>query len=192
VALLGNTVLRVYPRNEATDRGGAIYSGVQDMLNSFKCFIRYYNYVLPLPPQHWQTIFTFVNNTSSNPGHAIYCTTLIPCSWGDSSFILTPEVINETFLWNNTFTYSNDNEDTIATDLNLITNDSLRFAPGQLYVSITDDIDVPRRTVSFVQSANDSVNVAESSTFVSNILVQIHGSPGKEFQLSFQTITNSI
>jgi len=56
------------------------------------------------------------NNTSSNPGHAIYCTTLTPCSWGNSSFVVTPEVINETFHWSNVSTYANNNEDTIATD----------------------------------------------------------------------------
>ncbi|XP_065890677.1 uncharacterized protein [Dysidea avara] len=206
MALLGSTVLRVYPkttllfeRNEATDRGGAIYSlsvGVRDVLNSFKCFIRYHNYVLA--PQHWQTNFTFINNTSPNPGHAIYCTTLIPCSWGDSSFVLTPEVINETFRWNNVFTYSNDDEDTIATDpanANLITN-TLSFSPGQLYnlnVSITDDVGVSRRTVLFVHSANDSVaNVADTSTFVSDNLVEVHGSPGQQFQLDFQTITTRV
>jgi len=70
------------------------------------------------------------------------------------------------------------------------TNDTFRFAPGQLYnlnVSITDDVGVPCRMVLFT---NDSVvNVTESSTFVSN---QVHGSPGKEFQSSFQTITNRV
>lgn len=58
MALLGSTILHVHPettllfeRNEATDRGGVIYSvsaGVRDVLNSHKCFIRYHNYVLVL------------------------------------------------------------------------------------------------------------------------------------------------
>jgi len=57
-------------------------------------------------------------------------------------------VIYETFRWSNAFTYNIDNENNIAANpanVDLVTNDTLRFAPGQLYnlnVSIADDVGV--------------------------------------------------
>ena len=89
IALLGSTILRIFPHtkllfeeNMATDKGGAIYFislGVRDVINLCKCFIQYYDYTIS--PLEWETNFTFINNTSPNPGHSVYCTTLIPCSW---------------------------------------------------------------------------------------------------------------
>ena len=121
IALFGSTVLRVYPNtklrfvgNKAADKGGAIYSvsvGLRDVVNSRKCFIRYYDYVVG--PRKWKTKFIFINNTSPNPGHAIYCTTLIPCSWGNSSIVTTPEVLRRTFRWRKVFKYDNDDRRTV-------------------------------------------------------------------------------
>ena len=208
VALLGSAVLRVFPntmlyfeQNMAADKGGAIYSisvGVRDVVNSRKCFIRYHDYVIS--PFEWQTEFIFINNTSPNPGHAIYCTTLIPCSWGTSSnsFVITAEAVRQTFRWKNTFTYTNDDDDAIATDpaSTRVTADALSFAPGQLYnlnLSITDDVGISRQTVLFAHSPNDSiVRVANTSTYISTNLIEVTGAQDREFQLDFQSITTRV
>jgi len=208
MALLGSTVLRVFPytkllfeENSASDAGGAIYSisvGLRDIINSRKCFIRYHDYTLG--PPNWKTNFTFINNTSPNPGHAIYCTTLIPCSWGTSSIVTTSQVLSQTFRWNNSFFYNNDDDDTIATDPSHtnLTLDTLSFSPGashDLNFSITDDIGVPRKTVLFthVQPADTDVAVVpDISTYISDNVVEVHGHLGQQFQMSFQTITTRI
>ena len=208
VALLGSTVLRVFPNttlvfeeNMATDRGGAIYSisvGVRDVVNSRKCFIRYHDYVIS--PFEWETKFIFINNTSPNPGHAIYCTTLVPCSWGNSSnsFVITAEAVRKTFRWKNTFTYVNDDDDAIATDpaSTQVSTDSLSFSPGQLYnlnLSITDDVGIPRQTVLFARSPNDSiVRVTNTSTYISTNLIEVTGAQDRQFQLDFQSITTRV
>ncbi|XP_065890679.1 uncharacterized protein [Dysidea avara] len=208
IALLGSTVLRVFPNtkllfeeNSATDRGGAIYSisvGLRDIVNSRKCFIRYHDYTLG--PPNWKTNFTFINNISPNPGHAIYCTTLIPCSWGKSSIVTTPEVLSQTFRWNNSFFYNNDHNDTIATDpANTdLTSNTLSFAPGashDLNFSITDDVGIPRKTVLFTHvntRDNETAVVPDISTYISDNYVEVHGFLNQQFQMNFQTITTRI
>ena len=206
IALFGSTVLRVYPNtklqfvdNEAADKGGAIYSvsvGLRDVVNSRKCFIRYYNYVVG--PRRWKTKFIFINNTSPNPGHAIFCTTLIPCSWGNSSIVTTPEVLRRTLRWKNIFKYDNDDNDTIATDpaFSNVTMETLRFAPGQLYnlnFSIRDDIGIDRQTVLFAHSTDSTVaRVADTSKYISDNLIEVHGSPSHPFKLDFQTISTRV
>jgi len=202
MSLLGNTWLSMHPnttvlfeRNSAGNSGGAIYylsAGLRDV-NSRKCFIRYYDYMIP--PTEWNTHFTFINNTSLNPGHAIYCTTLRTCSWDNTSIVTSPEVLKKTFRWNNAFTYNDDNNDTIATDPAIanITMESLEIAPGQLYhlnLSVTDDIGISRKTVFFVHSTNKTTaSVASTSTYISDNQVEVLGSPGQSFQLDFHTIT---
>ena len=166
MALLGNTWLNMhhnsavrFMNNSADDRGGAIYynfAGIR-YLNSQKCFIRYYDY--RVSPDKWNTSFIFINNTSQNPGHAIYCTTLLTCSRNDTSIIASPEVMKETFQWNNTFTYTVDDNNTIATDPAYvdISIEELKVAPGQLYhldLTIHDDLDVPCKTVLFAHIDN--------------------------------------
>ena len=203
VAVLGSTVLRVFPHtkllfeeNMATDKGGAIYFvslGVRDVINIRKCFIQYYDYTISL--FEWDTNFTFINNISPNPGHAIYCTTIILCSriYISNSFVTLPEALNQTFHWNGTFTYTNDDDDTIATDpaFTEVTMDTVSFAPGQLYnlnLSITDDVGVSHQTVLFAHSPNDSiVQVANTSTYISTNLIEV--SQDRQFQLDFQSIT---
>ena len=205
IALLGSTVLHVFPNttlvfeeNMATDRGGAIYFislGIKDVVILRKCFIQYHDY--RISPFDWETKFIFINNTSPNPGHEIYCTTLMPCSgiFISSMFVIAPEV---TFHWNNTFTYTNDDDDAIATDpaSTHVTANTLNFAPGQLYnlnLSITDDVGIPRQTVLFARSPNDSiVRVANTSTYISTNLIEVTGAQDRQFHLEFQSITTRV
>ena len=172
IVLFGSTVLCVYQntkllfvKNKAINKGGAIYSisvGLRDVLNSQKCFIRYHDrhhhYVLG--PSEWKTNFTFINNTSHNPGHAIYCTTLIPCSWGNSSMVKTPDILSQTFRWSNVFKYANYNNNTIATDpaFTNVTMETVNIIPGHLYdlnFSIKDDVGVERQTFLFAHNTDD-------------------------------------
>ena len=208
VALLGSAVLRVFPNttlwfeeNMAADKGGAIYfiaPGVRDIVNLRRCFIQYHDFLKS--PFEWETKFIFINNTSPNPGHAIYCTTLIPCAWSyiANSFVITPEAARQTFHWNNTFTYTNDDDDAIATDpaSTRVTTDTLSFVPGQLYnlnLSITDDVGISRQTVLFAHSPNDSiVRVANTSTYISTNLIEVTGAQDRRFQLDFQSITTRV
>ena len=206
VALLGNAVLRVFSytfllfeENTATDRGGAIYFislGVIDVANLRKCFIQYHDF--EKPQSEWKTNFTFTNNKSPNPGHAIYCTTLIPCAWNVVSDSYVTANSTQIFRSNNTFTYTNYDNDAIATDpasVNIASN-TLSFAPGQLHnlsLSITDDVEIPRQTVLFVHSPNDTiVRVANTSTYTSNNLIEVTGAQDKQFQLDFQSVTTRI
>ena len=205
IALLGSAVLRVFPNtilqfeeNMATDKGGAIYFaslGIKDIVILRKCFIQYHNHLIS--PFEWNATFIFINNTSPNPGHEIYCTTLLPCSgiFISNTFIIAP---NETFHWNNTFTYTNDDDDAIATDpaSTHVTTDTLSFAPGQLYnlsLSITDDVGISRQIVLFAHSPNDSiVRVANTSTYISTNLIEVTGVQDRQFQLDFQSITTRV
>ena len=204
MALLGDTWLRIYPNarlwfegNSATEKGGAIYSisvGLRDV-NSRKCFIRYHDY--KLPPTDWKANLTFINNTSPNPGHAIYCTTLITCSWDNSSIVTTPEVLRKTFRWNNVFTYNKFDNNTIATDPRYVnvSLSTLSLAPGMLHnlsFIVEDDIGAHRKAVFFVHSTSDSVVVANTSTYMSDESVKVFGSPGQTSQLNFQTISTRI
>ena len=208
IALFGSAVLRVFSntkllfeRNEATDKGGAIYSisvDLRDVVNSRKCFIRYHDYLLS--PNKWKTNFTFINNTSPNPGHAIYCTTLIPCSWGNSSIVTSHDVLSQTFRWSNIFNYANDDNNTIATDPTFTSvtmeTETLHIIPGHLYnlnFSIKDDIGVERRTVLFAHSTDKTVaRVANTSTYISDNLIEVHGSPGQPFKLDFQMVSSRV
>ena len=208
IALFGNTVLRVFRNtkllfigNKATDKGGAIYSisvDLRDVVNSRKCFIRYHDYLVG--PNEWKTNLTFINNTSPNPGHAIYCTTLIPCSWGNSSIVTTHDVLSQTFRWSNIFKYANDDNDTIATDPTFTSDtmetETLNIIPGHLHnlnFSIKDDIGVERQTVLFVHSTDKTVaRVANTSTYISDNLIEVHGSPGQLFKLDFQTVSSRV
>ena len=205
LALWGNTWLNMHPntrvvfiKNSADDRGGAIYyssAGIR-YVNSRKCFIRYHDY--SEPPNKWATKFIFEDNTSQNPGHSIYCTTLLTCSRNDTSIITNPYVINETFRWSNAFTYNVYNNNTIATDpANVnIGIEKLKVAPGQLYdlsnLSISDDLDVPRKTVLFAHINNSDVNIPNTSTYISDNHIEILGSPGKSFRLDFNSITTRV
>ena len=192
ITLFGSAVLRVFSntkllfeRNEATDKGGAIYSisvDLRDIVNSRKCFIRYHDYLIG--PSEWKTNFTFINNTSPNPGHAIYCTTLIPCSWGNSSIVTSQDVLSKTFRWSNIFKYANDDNDTIATDpaFTSVTmeTETLNIIPGHLYnlnFSIKDDVGVERQTVLFAHSTDKTVaRVANTSRYIPDNLIEVHGS----------------
>ena len=207
MALLGNTWLTMersttvlFKNNSADDKGGAIYyvsAGVRDV-NSRNCFIRYFDYTVA--PINWKTKFTFIDNFSRNPGHAIYCTTLKTCSWNDTSIVLDPETLNNTFRWNGVFHYHNCTDDinTIATDpasVNISKKD-LHIAPGNLSdlnLSVIDDTGATRNTVFFVHSDNKSVgNLASTSTYIADDQIKVLGSPGKTFPLQFYTTTTKV
>ena len=205
MALLGNTWLNMHPNttvlftgNLAYDKGGAVYyvsAGVRDV-NSRKCFIRYFDY--QIFPNMWNTSFIFINNTSRNPGHAIYCTTLVTCSWNDTSINTSPEVLKTTFRWENAFTYDDYHDDTIATDpaTAKINMEKFHSIPGKLRylnVSVSDDLGIPRKTVFFVRSDNESAgNLASTSTYISDNQIEVLGSPGESFLLHFYTVTTRV
>ena len=111
---------------------------------------------------------------------------------------MTPEAVSQTFRWKNTFTYTNDDDNAIATDpaFTEVTTDTRSFAPGQLYnlnLSITDDVGVSRQTVLFTHSPNNSiVQVASTSTYISTNLIEVTGSQDRQFQLNFQSITTRV
>ena len=204
MALLGNTWLNMHPNtkvlftnNSADDKGGAIYyvsAGVRDV-NSRKCFIRYYDF--QTPPTGWNTNFSFTNNTSRNPGHAIYCTTLVTCSWNDTSIVTSPGVLKETFRWKNKFTYYHYNDDTIATDpAKIDIEEPLHMIPGKLHhlnLSVSDDLGIRRKTVFFVHSHNESAgNLASTSTYIADNQIEVLGSPGESFPLHFYTVTTRV
>ena len=206
MALLGNTWLNMHPntevlftRNWADDKGGAIYyvsAGVRDV-NSRKCFIRYHDF--QIFPADWNTSFMFINNTSRNPGHAIYCTTLVTCSWNDTSIETSPEVLKETFRWKDKFNYNDYHDDTIATDPANITKVNLeefRTVPGKLHylnLSASDDLGVPRKMVFFAHSRNESAGtLASTSTYIADNQIEVLGSPDESFALHFYTVTTRV
>ena len=206
MALIGNTWLNMesntkvlFKNNSADDKGGAIYyvsAGVRDV-NSRSCFIRYFDYMKP--PEQWATSFTFIDNFSRNPGHAIYCTTLVTCSWSNTSIVLDPETLKTTFRWKNVFNYPNNTTvNTIATDPASVSmgKKELHIAPGNLSnlnLSVIDDTGATRNTVFLVHSDNESVgNLASTSTYIADDQIKVLGSPGKKFPLHFYTTTTKI
>ena len=205
MALLGNTWLNMHRNttvlfinNSADDKGGAMYyvsAGVRDV-NSRKCFIRYYDY--QMFPCEWNTSFIFINNTSRNPGHAIYCTTLVTCSWSNTSIETSPEVLRKTFRWENAFAYDDYQNDTIATDPATVNINitGLQIIPGKLHLlnlSVCDDLGIPRKTVFFVHSNNESAgNLASTSTYIADDQIKVLGTPGEFFLLHFYTVSTKV
>ena len=62
-----------------------------------------------------------------------------------------------------------------------------------LNLSITDDVGIPRQTVLFARSPNDSiVSVANTSTYISTNHIEVTGAQDRQFQMNFQSITNRI
>ena len=110
----------------------------------------------------------------------------------------TPDVLKQTFHWSNIFKYANNDNDTIATDPNFtnVAQEVLNITPGHLYnlnFSIKDDVGIERQTVLFVDSTDKTVaRVAESSTYTTDNVIEVRGSPGQPFKLNFQTISSRV
>ena len=70
---------------------------------------------------------------------------------------------------------------------------TLNFAPGQSYnlnFSIVEDTGIERQTVLFAHSTDEDIaRVADTSTYISDNIIEVRGSPGHPFKLDFQTVS---
>ncbi|XP_065905670.1 uncharacterized protein [Dysidea avara] len=196
ILLTGGSWIKVFPystllfqNNEAVFNGGAIcveFLSSFDHLLSHVCFVKYC--LEAILPQHWQTKFTFVNNTAGQHGKTIFSYSLHPCRkfYAENSY--------DTFLYKEPFYHHTLTEDAISTSPSRFTNiQNISTIPGKvfdLHLELVDELgcDV-NGTLYIATCSTSSPYVVEPYQFTSG-LIQIAGRPNKICQLQIQTETN--
>ena len=200
VMILGNAWIVVnkncnltFVNNKATEKGGAIfaiqteqhYSGYVHM-----CFIRYIDpYV---PPYDWTVTFSFTNNSAFGRNNSIHATSLLPCTWPDTTI---QHDLDQTFCWDN-WKYHESNctqeIETSAVKLHRNVNDSdnLSVFPGRpqpLNVQAQDEWnkDVTNQTI-FTASTTDS-SMDLSLLYISNDSLSFYAAPGTNTNITLET-----
>ena len=212
IALIGISSMLIGPgcyysfiNNQATDRGGAIYSQLiddHDFVVSRSCFIRYLDKPgVITPPPEWNATLTFIGNSANRYGRAIFATSLIPCQRRVSSSSNNGSATwsaSEILQWPGVFIYDNDNfSNQIATEgAHFDITGSLPFiiVPGEehsLEVAIIDDLD---QAVDFtfrgtIVDENSTISVDEAFTCVVGNVIQLQGREGNSGDLLLQTVT---
>ena len=189
----------MFKENHAMKYGGAIYYGTIDKLdyvNSRRCFIRYEHV---LPPDQWETLFGFINNTAEDRGHSIYTSSLLPCA--RASFNSSDGKINlhKVFRWEKKFFYDPKNRSMdISTDANeiILQENSHAIFPGlrfSLPLIIKDELNNNVSTV-FETSKNNAssktCDIATAFEYVSDRIVQINGVQGSWINYTLRTVSD--
>ena len=189
----------VFQENHAMKYGGAIYYGTIDKLdyvNSRRCFIRYERV---LPPDQWETLFDFVNNTAGDRGHSIYASSLLPCA--RASFNSSDGKINpyKVFRWEKQFIYDPKYRPMeISTDASNISLQEIDHAafPGlrfSLPLIIKDELNNTVSTVFETSKNNASSKTCDIPTafeYVSGNVVQINGMQGSWINYTLRTVSD--
>ena len=209
-----DTVLN-FVENKAKIKGGAIFgqsSGERDLISSRNCFIRYTD--IKVGPYDWEVTFNFQNNTANSLVNSIYVTSLLTCLWG-APYGSTQQGARDVFCWNknNTnahWTYSSDCLHEISTapaqfvprknSSENCVNDtycyfSMSVIPGFssiLPFSTQDDRghNVTNATVLIAKlmDKSDVVVIDNSSLYISDNSIKIHGMPNDSVYIQLETI----
>ena len=197
ILLIGDSWIQVHPNstllfinNTALTYGGAMYielSTPYEFVLSHSCFVRYsYEHTFP---DSWDTNFTFINNTASQPNNAIFANTLHPC---------LKSYINDThtklFLYEKPFYYQPNASHLIMTSpSNFSKNKGISFdiIPGEVYdlqIHLVDELYQVITNVIFIASC-----VGPHSPYVlplysfTNGSIQIAGKPKETCLLQLKT-----
>ena len=208
IALLGNAYIIVYDHtlltftnNSADTKGGAIYyvnSGQKDFVSTQRCLFYYYN-LNAFSVSEWNTSFRFANNTARDGGYSIYCTTLLTCIWENlpGKVTVSHGDVMRVFNWTGKFTYSGigNRSAQIATDTANITLNAhtMKIPPGQLYnlnISSTDDRQQLSHPIFYAYTNDSDVTVDGTTTYISDDLIKLHGSPNTNITLHLHSINS--
>ena len=185
-----------FTKNRAELKGGAIFAqsvGEHDLISSYNCFFRYSN--ATVTPWEWMSEFYFEGNTAQDENNSIYTTSLLTCLWGAASGSAVKSV-NATFCWGSKWHYaSKDCVREIATSPAVFNQDStyhLNVIPGKretLPITMHDDRgkDVTNQTVFFARTIRGSVEIDSSSQYISNNLIELHGTPTTRATILLET-----
>ena len=207
MALLGNTYLILYQNttiwfvnNRAASKGGAIYftsSSQREFINTQKCFLFYYD--MNADQADWKTSLYFENNTDLR-NISIFCTSILPCVWGNvpvSTMIKNSAV---TSLFNGTFQFNGNPQSLIG---NNSMTDAIRIVkfnethplaipPGKMYklnITLFDEMDNEVYPVLFVQSSNPNVMIDSTCVYIFDNKIRLYGDIGPNTSLQLQTVS---
>ena len=193
INLLGNSVIQIgqdtdmlFENNHANLRGGAIhntYVGYENTVSYTKCFIKHSDNSIPFAD--WTSKLSFINNTASLRGKAIFSSSVLPCSWV-GNYGLVSDVSSFFCQWHfETKDGSScaDQIDTLTNSMASETNWQTAAYPGEmihLNITVRDDLGhLMSNTVVFnAEIFNKSqVQVSPPFRFVTNQSVVLTGEP---------------
>lgn len=209
IALVGTSSMLIGPYNYsfidnvATDKGGAIFSTLMDSHDfqvSRSCFLQYSENSQSnriLPSTKWKARLLFKGNFAhSRHGNDIFTTSLLPCqvvNQGDTNNMFEVLEIDKIFQPPGvTFQDSADGISISTEGAQFSTNyGHLRIIPGEEYhhqISVIDDLEQTTETAlipSFL-SRTDDILLEDSSTCLTNQVIQLGGEPGSTDTLLLQ------
>jgi len=207
IALLGYAFIQTtdgvhlqFVNNSAEVQGGAIFAqsiGEHDLISSRNCFFRYKD--ITATPLQWNCSFYFENNTAKGIANSIYATSLLTCLWG-GAYGSAQGIPNEVFCWNddhnpNRWEYSPGNCSTeISTSPASFNGSSYNISvvPGErhpLPITMLDDRgnNVTDETVFTARALTQTVSVDNTSQYISDNTIEIHGEPFSKGSLLLET-----
>ena len=197
--LLGPGRKYTFTDNHATDRGGAIYNYLiddHDFVASRSCFLYY-----PQNTIEWSASFNFSGNTAGTYGHSIFSSSIIPCL---RVLLEDQKQLSNCQRWNATVTlwllqafgFDNTMENQIATEGGyFVATEPLPFdiIPGdehKLGIMTTDDFGQEIETTFQASIKDDNVHVDETSSCLSDNVIQLKGESGSSGVLLLETVTS--
>ena len=179
----------VFVNNSAEISGGAIYeisTGEHDLNFARNCFIRYND--ITVPPNKWNTNFSFSGNTANGKNESVFTSSLLNCEWGEISENSSQE-LSKVFCSPNIWTYNGNNCTseirTLPVSFASNSNFMIKTFPGQrhrLNLILWDDRgrDVTSSSVLLAKSLSGGLEVATSSKYISDNHIQVHTEENKE------------
>ena len=180
--------------------GGAVYSihfDQHDLAYQQSCFFRYHKF--GVPPSEWNATFVFRENTADHKPNSIYTTSSQPCAWQSSETLSvghTPGAFCESSTW--VFEGEGRNcSNEIATGPRelVVSQIDIDVVPGwkkHLGVSALNDFGQKVPPVLTASPASDSdqesIAVADSTSYVIDDQVEIYGEENSEANLLLTTL----
>lgn len=192
--------------------GGAVYSvhfGEHDLVYDQNCFFRYRDFALP--PSRWNTTFEFRDNMADGQPNSIYTTSSLPCTWGVAERLPAPPSSSSggggggvgPFCENDTWIFHGDgrnysNEIATGPSQIVVRQIDIDVVPGwsvPLNTNTLNDFGHPMPSVLAASPARDDngygrgdISIADSTQYVSDDHVVIHGEEGTQANLLLTTL----
>ncbi len=184
--------------------GGAVYSvhfGEHDLSYDQNCFFRYYKY--SLPPDQWNSIFTFRDNSADGKPSSIYTTSSRPCDWNAAAAISrngSSPVGGGAFCENATFVFEGLERgcwNEIATGPSEVRVKKINIEvypgwPGRLGVNVINDFGQPVPPVLVASPSREedkeTIAIANSTNYIADDTIVIHGKENSSASLLLMTL----
>ena len=214
VSLIGSSSMFIGPNNysfinnTASDKGGAIYSLLVDshsFLVSRSCFLQYTEdgTIYNLPSTQWKARVYFTGNfAQSGHGNDIYSTSLLPCQ------VVASRILNDGLDYSllklkdifqppGVIFEGESVGFKISTDGAQFSNSTalVKIIPGEEYkldLQVFDDLDqnIQSTLVASIPSNDDKIMVENTSSCLTNQIITLHGTPGKNSTLLLQATSS--